>query len=99
MHANCSACHNPQGLPSPSMHLKILQGDTDVTMTDTYLTTIDVPASMFPCGCDRVDPGNADGSAIVQRMGVRGPGQMPLIATEVVDDAGVAAVRAWVDQL
>ncbi len=99
LHANCASCHNPQGLPSPSMHMKILQGDVDVTMTDTYLTTVDVPATMFPCGCDRIEPGDPMASAVAQRMGVRGAGQMPPIATEDVDAAGVAAVTAWIQSL
>jgi hypothetical protein len=82
------------------MHLKVLQAHTTVQTTDTYTTAVNQIATMFACGgCDRIEPGDPAASAIFQRMSIRGGGQMPPFATEIVDDAGVAAVSTWISQL
>ena len=50
----------------------------------------------------RVVPGDPAHSALVVRMSTRATGlgrQMPPLATEVVDDAGVSAVSAWIAAL
>jgi hypothetical protein len=48
----------------------------------------------------RVAPGNPDASCVSARISRRGQGeQMPPIATEVVDDAGVEIVNAWIRSL
>jgi hypothetical protein len=46
----------------------------------------------------RILPGDPDNSAIPWRMGKRtdDDAPMPPIATEVVDDEGLAAVEAWI---
>ncbi len=100
LHANCSNCHNQDGVPSVDMYMKILQSDTTVVGTDTYTTAVDVLTTMFQCGgCDRIEPGDPANSAVHQRMNVRGGGQMPPFATEIVDTTGVAIVDAWINTL
>lgn len=100
LHANCGNCHFDDGVPTVDMHLKVLQAHTTVETTDTYTTAVDQIATMFACGgCDRIEPGDPDASAVFQRMSIRGGGQMPPFATEVVDDTGVSAVSAWISQL
>jgi mono/diheme cytochrome c family protein len=49
----------------------------------------------------RVAPGNPDGSTVYYRMGVRdmSGGQMPPVATEMVDTEGRAAIAAWISSL
>ena len=47
-----------------------------------------------------VAPGHPDASAIAARMAIRGTDdQMPPLATEIVDDDGLATVRAWISGL
>lgn len=100
LHANCASCHNQEASGVPSLYFKILQENTDVMSTDTYTTAVNQMATMFPCGCDRIEPGDPAASAVIQRMSVRGTGaQMPQIATEVVDDVGVQKVSDWISQL
>lgn len=38
-------------------------------------------------------------SVLHARMSRRGPGQMPQLATNAVDEAGLAVVRAWIESL
>jgi hypothetical protein len=101
LHANCGNCHFDTGVPNSDMRLKLQVGAATVEATDTFVTAVDVPASIFGCGgCDRIEPGDAAASAVVIRMSTRGDSaQMPPLGTEVVDDAGVAAVAAWIDAL
>lgn len=49
-------------------------------------------------GSHRITPGDPEDSLIWQRISIRGLGQMPPLATEVVDpDADV--VRQWIESL
>jgi hypothetical protein len=53
-----------------------------------------------PPGTSQVAPGDPDRSLVVLRMRARGgAARMPPLATEVVDDAGLAAVSAWIAAL
>ncbi|HTJ82815.1 MAG TPA: hypothetical protein VL400_13930, partial [Polyangiaceae bacterium] len=111
LHANCGGCHHEGGIPNISMKLKVLSTATTVQETDTWLTAVNQPTTMFLCAdgthCDRVEPDDPDHSAIVQRISVRAgmtnppfPGtQMPPFATEIVDQTGVDAVRAWIQAI
>ena len=98
LHANCGSCHFDGGVPNPPISFKVLQAHTTVESTDTYTTCVNQAAN-FNCNCDRIEPGDAAASAVIQRMSVRTGDQMPPFATEVVDNDGVAAVSAFIDQL
>jgi hypothetical protein len=53
-----------------------------------------------PAGALQIAPGDPDRSVVVLRMRARGDdAQMPPLATEVVDAAGLAAVSAWIAAL
>jgi hypothetical protein len=58
------------------------------------------PSAALP-GMNIVEPGQPERSVLFLRMGQRGLGslQMPPVGTEFVDDAGLAAVRAWIATL
>lgn len=108
LHANCGHCHNPRGAawPDVNLHLQLDAPAATPEATATYASTIGVALFRFqhPGITERVKPGQPDASGIAYRMSVRDPGvplseQMPPIATERVDDAGVAAVRAWISSL
>jgi hypothetical protein len=42
-----------------------------------------------------VAPGVPERSVLLHRLGTRGPGQMPPLATSRVDPEGVELIRAW----
>jgi hypothetical protein len=44
-------------------------------------------------------PGDPDRSLMLQRMKRRGLGQMPHIATNLVDSKGVQLIQEWISQL
>lgn len=100
MHANCGNCHFDGGIANISMKLRVLSTHTTVETTDTYVTAVNQPTTMFGCnGCDRIEPSDANASAVILRMGIRGLGQMPPSSTELVDDDGTAAVTTWINSL
>ncbi len=104
MHANCGHCHNETGTSRPDTNLILRLEVADRTVEDTtiYRSTVDVALDNFlvPPFTTRVVPGDPDASGLVHRMAVRGTmDEMPPLATEIVDDDGVAAVSAWIEAL
>lgn len=110
LHANCGHCHSATG-PQPKLRLRFLTTEIDQPPEtwELYQSTIGRaitedwldPPPQFGI---RVRPGEPDRSAIVYRMeqrpaNGRAVDQMPPLATNKVDRAGAAAVRAWVQGL
>ncbi|WP_437758488.1 PQQ-dependent sugar dehydrogenase [Sorangium sp. So ce1389] len=97
LHANCGNCHNSTGVAT--LRTRLLAANTTVESTDTYATGVGVTPSFWEPGVvHRITAGDPDSSAVVRRMAHRGTRtQMPPIGSEVVDAAGVAAVRAWIE--
>ncbi len=110
LHANCGHCHNDVGMQqNGALRMRLKVGDTDPTMTATYLTAVNQPATHC-VGDNRVTPHDPAESCIVIRMSSRGdpatvpyspsPDQMPPVATKYADPTGgVAAVQAWIQSL
>jgi mono/diheme cytochrome c family protein len=106
LHANCGHCHNPRGIARPDVDMTLRLDLQAATPEDTtiYRATVGVPLFRFQSpGVDtRVVPGDPAHSALIVRMSTRATGlgrQMPPLATEIVDDEGVAAVSAWIATL
>jgi hypothetical protein len=102
MHNNCGGCHDglypTSVLDIPNMRLRV--GQTTPPETNAYRTLIGVPVAHERLGATvRVIPEDPDDSLVVRRISVRGADQMPRIATKVVDDNGVAIIRAWINSL
>ena len=107
LHVNCGSCHGG-GEPAKDMTLAVPVGHSRVEDTPTYQQTVGHPTDddsrrsgiedMPPV---RITPGDPSQSAIVWRMRQRDrtDAQMPPLATDVVHDAGVAAVSAWIEEL
>jgi uncharacterized repeat protein (TIGR03806 family) len=89
--ANCVQCHQPSGAA---------QG-----LWDARITTPTASAGIIngPLVNDLGDPnnrvikpGSLANSALLSRISIRGPGQMPPLASTVVDTQAVALVSAWI---
>ena len=46
-----------------------------------------------------IAPGHPDRSVLLQRVAIRGRGQMPQLATSIVDRQAVELLRQWIQQL
>ena len=103
LHANCGHCHNSHvrtagnslpGDPAPRFRLSV--SDTTVQSTTTYTTLVSI-GTFNPAYGDynRIEPCNPGLSSIFLRMLTRESDQMPPLATELVDEAGLETVRAF----
>jgi hypothetical protein len=107
LHANCGVCHNRRSGEFPTVHLELhleVGALASVEETLSYRTTVGVPfegTKPSPEISDvRIRAGDPEGSAMVQRMGSREPlVGMPPLATEVVDEAGLAALARFITEL
>ncbi|MGA3121986.1 MAG: hypothetical protein ABSF69_14565 [Polyangiaceae bacterium] len=104
LHANCGNCHNitpgATGIPTPAMILRLFVGATTVEDTQAYQTSVNVATTDFTGIPYRIAGQDPMDSCITHTMLTRGGReQMPPLATDFVDDAGVAAVNAWIRTL
>ncbi len=104
LHANCGNCHNPNGAARPDVDMTLRLSVAERTAEDTAIYRATVGQALFRFMEEgytlRIAPGDPDHSALLYRMSIRGTRtQMPPIATEHVDESGLAMVRAWIESL
>ena len=104
LHANCGHCHNPRGGGWQDSHmiLRLDVEETDAATTQTVQTTVgqNLETWLNHGYLKRIVPGDPDQSALFYRMSQRAMNvQMPPLATEHTDDAGLAVVRDWIQTL
>ncbi len=95
LHSNCSSCHLEAGggnaqfnaeFETPLDKMKLL-GAKPIHQT------FDLPEAQL------IAPGRPEGSVLLHRMGLRGPGQMPPLATTRTDDPALHLMREWIRTL
>jgi mono/diheme cytochrome c family protein len=104
LHANCGNCHNATVDAAEPIDLDLWVSVDDESVEDTgaYRTAVGVPNTVFNDQhvTARIEPGVPDQSAVVFRMGQRGnTAQMPPVATEVMDGAGLDVVVSWIEAM
>jgi hypothetical protein len=109
LHANCGHCHNDHASgPAGVLFQLALTVRTlgSVVETPAYRTSVGAPSRVpMPLpgtsAMQIVAPGDPEASLLYIRMKRRSPekGQMPSVASELVDIAGAAAVAAWIRAL
>lgn len=93
LHANCSACHREgAGAGAATMDLRI-----DRAFAQTRTCDVAPQAGeLGVAGARLLAPGDPARSVLALRMRALDANRMPQLATRVVDEAGVAAVEAWI---
>ncbi|MEY4565482.1 MAG: hypothetical protein RLY14_452 [Planctomycetota bacterium] len=90
--ANCSSCHVPAGGGNAAIHLKY-----GIPLEATGLIDVVPKHQSFELENARiVSAGSPDRSVLLKRMATRGNGQMPPLASNVVDEKSVELVRQWI---
>ena len=95
--ANCGHCHRPGGWVPPDLTLD-LQYATPLEQTQTCGTRMQYPNPFVP-GDYRIVGGSPEESVLFQRMLTRGLGQMPLLATSIIDKQAEALIADWIRTL
>jgi hypothetical protein len=104
LHANCGHCHNENGASWPDTQMVLRLVVAEQTAADSAVFRSLVGRKLQSWRSDtfttRVVAGDPGASALIARMKARGSkDQMPSLATEVIDPAGIAAVEAWISSL
>lgn len=106
LHANCGSCHNPRGAAWPDTQMLLrLDIESDAVQSAPVIDSLVGQRLQYyrdqgGAITQRVVPGQPASSGLVARMQVRGPKeQMPPLATEQVDSAGVDIVSRWIASL
>jgi uncharacterized repeat protein (TIGR03806 family) len=91
---NCSPCHRPGGSGGGFFDARLQTSTGLAGLVNGALNDNRGDSS------NRVlAPGSAERSLLIQRQSVRGPGQMPPLATSVPDAAATGLLVRWVQQL
>jgi mono/diheme cytochrome c family protein len=95
LHSNCASCHVWAGGGNSMMELSYgaeLEKMNVVRQKPKHDTFGKTDALL-------VAPGDPERSVLLQRLIRRGPGQMPPLATNVVDEQAVDLIRDWIKVL
>lgn len=90
LHANCGSCHRKNGILISNMDMRYWTALPDMNMCRPPL------ASRYDAKGDVFQPGDPDDSVLMARVSRRGPGQMPPLASHVVDTFGVGRVHDFI---
>lgn len=103
LHANCSHCHDSRSAAAAQVKIffELHLDETTPEGTQAYQTTVNQPIHHFPdVGLTAlVEPGAPELSLVHYRMARRDDAQMPPVATELVDEVGLATIDAWIRSL
>jgi mono/diheme cytochrome c family protein len=92
LHANCAYCHDGTGAARWDARIDTpleLAGIVDGLLNDASGD----PANRV------ISPGHAVHSRLLSRISTRGAGQMPPLASSIVDEEGIALITEWIDAL
>jgi len=95
LHANCAQCHVEAGGGNSAF-------EVNVNTPRERMKLVDVKPIHDAFGIEGgrlVAPGDPARSVLYHRVTRRGPGQMPPLASSVVDERGTALLREWIEGL
>jgi uncharacterized repeat protein (TIGR03806 family) len=96
LHTNCGHCHRPGGWTPPDLTMDLRW---TTALADTHTCAVDTQYyNPWIEGTQRIAPGQPDASVIWERVHQRGPGQMPPLGTNRLDDHA-DVVRDWIASL
>jgi hypothetical protein len=100
LHANCSHCHNQSRPKHSGPRCYDPQNSMDFSLRIADLGAVASTATYRSVVGEQIKPGDSGGSRVVELMSDRGFfSQMPPLATERVDTAGLDLVRRWIERL
>ncbi len=95
LHTNCAQCHQPGGGTATGMDLRYQTALAQTGACDVVPQTGDLGIA----NARIIAPGASANSVLSERMNRRDVNAMPPVGSNLVDTAGVALVRNWIDGL
>ncbi|MFM9135201.1 MAG: hypothetical protein ACKOT0_07190, partial [bacterium] len=100
LHSNCSSCHVFAGGGNAQIDLEYMTAfDTRPRDAMKAIGVKPLHATFGLPDARLIAAGHPERSVIHERMNRRGAGQMPQLATAIVDEPAVAVVREWIESL
>jgi mono/diheme cytochrome c family protein len=96
LHANCSQCHRPSGPTPVNLDFRYT---TALSATNACNATPQAGDLGIGAAARIIAPGSAANSVLVARVNRRGVNQMPPLASNQIDTAGVTLITNWVNGL
>jgi uncharacterized repeat protein (TIGR03806 family) len=96
LHTNCSQCHRPNGPTAVPMDLRYSTALANTGACDAPPQSGDLGIG---AAARIIAPGSAANSVLLARINRRDANQMPPLATNIVDAAGVQLVSDWIASL
>jgi uncharacterized repeat protein (TIGR03806 family) len=95
LHANCAQCHVAAGGGNAAMELGFFtpRAKTNFIGVRPLHEKFGIESPFL------IAPGAPDRSVLLTRLATRGRGQMPPLATSLVDEAGVKLLGQWIESL
>jgi uncharacterized repeat protein (TIGR03806 family) len=95
LHANCAQCHVEAGGGNAQMELRF-----ETALEKTRIIDVQPLHDRFGIeGARLIAPGAPDRSVLLHRLTLRGRGQMPQLATSLVDQRAVDLIRRWIAEM
>ncbi len=95
LHSNCAYCHVEAGGGNSQMDLSKY-----VSLERMKVVDVKPNHHTFEIADARlIAPGEPERSVLLHRIGIRQPGQMPQLATTLVDDVALQMLRQWVREM
>jgi len=95
LHANCANCHVEAGGGNAAMELGFATPMSKANLLDVR----PLHDAMGVADARLIAPAAPERSTLLHRMSLRGRGQMPPLATHLVDERAVSLLREWIRQL
>lgn len=95
LHSNCAQCHVFGGGGNSQIDLSFTTPIDEMKLISTppLHNAFDIPNARL------IAPGHPESSVLLHRLGARGRGQMPPMATHLVDGRAVQLFRRWIIQM
>lgn len=95
LHVNCSTCHQPAGGGNAAMELEFAKA-----VKDMHILSETPKHDKFGIeGAQLIAPKDPAKSILLNRISRRGKGQMPPLASSLIDDRAVALLKKWIEEL
>jgi uncharacterized repeat protein (TIGR03806 family) len=95
LHANCAICHIDAGGGNSQMQLEFTTPLEKMKLIDA----VPVHDKFGITDARLIAPGHPERSVLLNRMARRGRGQMPQLATAIVDESAVKMLTEWIAEL
>jgi hypothetical protein len=104
LHANCSHCHNASRPENDGPRCYDPRNELDMSLKVSRLGSVGQTPTYETVVGSAIEPGDPDGSELLQLVSRRSEGeagkdQMPPLASERVDEQGVALLRKWIAEI